>query len=105
MGSSICSYLFDIYWNWSSSVQMLMGHYCMTMLVIVAVLTVDMDMGMGVGVGMLMGMDSIAMGMFVGMGMIMLMGMLQFDSVFNHKICADNHHNQGKVELDCRPFA
>ena len=81
---------------------MLMGHFFMIMLVIVAVLTVDMDMGMGVG--MLMGMDSISMAVFVGMGMVMLMGVLQFDGVLNHKICADNHHNQGNIELDCRSF-
>ena len=74
----------------------------MIMLVVFAVLTMDMDMRMGVR--MLMGMDSIAMCVFVGMGMVVLMGVLQFDGVFNHKISADNHHNQGDIELNCRPF-
>ena len=75
----------------------------MIMLMVVGVLTMDMDMCMGVGV--LMGVDSISMDVFVEMGMIMLMGVLQFDGVFNHKICADNHYSQGNIELDCGPFA
>ena len=75
----------------------------MIMLVIAAVLAVNMDMCMGVM--MLMGMDSIAMAMLVGMGMVMLMGVLQFDGVFNHKICADHHNYQGNIELDCRSFS
>ena len=85
-----------------SKMQMLMGHCFMIMFVIVAVLTMNMDMRMGVR--MLMGMDSISMAMFVGMGMVVLVGVLQFDGVLNHKVCADNHHNQGNIELDCRSF-
>ena len=56
------------------------------------------------GVRMLMRMDRISVAVFVDMGMIMLMGVLQFDGVFNHKICADNHYNQGNIELDCGSF-
>ena len=91
------------YWNWLNCVQMLMGHFFMIMLVIVAVLTMNMDMRMAVR--MLMGMDSISMAVFVGVGMVVRMGVLQFDGVLNHKICADNHYNQGNIELECRPFA
>ena len=80
-----------------------MRHCLMIMLMVVGVLTMNMDMRMGVG--MLMGVDSISMTVFVEMGMIMLMGVLQFDGVFNHKICADNHYSQGNIELDCGPFA
>ena len=68
-----------------------MGHRFVVMVVIFAVFTVNMDMAMRVR--MLMGMDSIAMTVFVGMGVTMLVGMLQFNGVLNHKICADNHHS------------
>ena len=79
-----------------------MGHCFMIMFVIVAVLAMNMDMCMGMR--MLMGMDSISMAVFVGVGMIMLVGVLQFDGILNHKISADNHYNQGNIELDCGSF-
>ena len=79
-----------------------MGYCFMIMLVVVAVFTMNMDMRMGVC--MLMGMDSISMAVFMGMGMVMLVGVLQFDGVLNHKVSADNHHDQGNIELDCRSF-
>lgn len=79
-----------------------MGYGFVIMLVIFGVFTMNVDMCMGVC--MLMGMDSISMAVFMGMDMGMFMGVLQFNGVFNHKVGADNHHNQGGIELDCRSF-
>ena len=89
--------------DWSIKMCMIVQHCLMFMLVIISVLAMNMDMG--VCVRMLMGMDNTAMAVFVGMDMVMLMGVLQFDGVFNHKICADNHRNQGNIELKCRSFS
>ena len=75
----------------------------MIMFVIVDVLSMNMNMGMGMR--MLVGMNQVSMAVFMGMGVGMLMGMLQFDRILNHKISADNHHNQGSIELDCRSFS
>ena len=81
---------------------MLVRHCLMLMLVIFAVFTVNVNMG--VSVCMLVGMNNITVAVFVGMDMCMLVGVLKFNGIFNHKISAHNHNNQGDVELDCRPF-
>ena len=83
--------------------QMLMGHCLMIMPVVFAVLAVNMDMGMRMR--MLMGMDSRSVAVLVGMGMIMLMGVLQFYGVLDHKICAEDHDCQSRIELDRGSFA
>ena len=75
----------------------------MIMLMVVAVLAMNMDMRMGMR--MFMGMNRIAMAVFMGVGVCMLMGVLKSDRILNHKISADNHHNQGNIELECRSFA
>ena len=82
--------------------QMVVQHCFMFVFVVVAVLAVNMNMC--VDVCMLVGMNSIAMAMLVGMSVCMLMCMLQFNGILNHKIGADNHHNQGNIKLDCRSF-
>ena len=79
---------------------MLMRHGFVMVLVVVAV--VAMNVNMGVGMGMLVGMNGITVAVFVGMGVGMLVGVLQFNGVFNHKIGADDHHNQGNIELNGR---
>ena len=83
--------------------QMIVRHGFVIMLVIFVILAMNMDMRMSVRV--FMGMDDISMAVFVCVGMTMFVGVLQFDSVFNHKISADDHYNQGDIELDCRSFA
>ena len=63
------------------------------MIVLMHLTVTAVNMNMRVSMGVLMSMRHIYVTMLVNVRVSVLMSVLQFDSILNHIISADNHHN------------